>query len=208
MTMHDRATAPIRRRKRGLSIGAGDVAVWSLGITLAVLASWLPWDAYFNAANYDRPTMKFSRDGQVPADIVGVPDARMPIFADVSETVVGDPPPRLVPLDEDANPFERLPPLPSDQEMAQTPDLPEGVDPITTQTIAGDDADAADAAARNRVYTLVRSQGRAALIADVDGIYLVRAGAFLPDGRRIVSVTRTEAGMVIQTTGNGTVRLR
>ena len=200
--------APVRRKIRRPNIGLGDVIVWGLGITLAVLALWLPWDAYFNSSNYSRPTMQFSRDGEVPADIIGVPDARAPIFDGVAETFIGDPPPRLAASDDSVNPFERDPLPPAENEVTEAPELPEGVDPITTQTVGPTGSVPGEGSGGGGAFTLVQSQGRSALIADEYGIYLIRPGAMLPDGRRIVSVTETDDGMVVETSGNGIIELR
>lgn len=161
----------------------GDVIVWSGALALAGLAVWFPWDVYWNEARYGPPQFQFSRGGEVPADVIALEQGRAPLFDMVAGTYVGDPPPRDVPAEGPPSPFTTAAiPLddgPTDEEEEETPP---GVDPITTASVPGSGAAAAS------VYRLIDAGRGLALIADTEGIYIVRPGAMLPDGRRVTAV--------------------
>ena len=173
----------LRRRRRFWRnvrrAGLGDYIAWGGALAMAAVSVWLPWDVYLNGANYGPPSFQFSRDGEVPADIVALREGRSPLFDMVAESYIGDPPPVVQPQSDasGANPFD------DPQFAADDTDetLPDGVDPITTASIPGDGAAA-------HVYKLIDAGSGLALIADREGIYIVRPGAMLPDGRRVSAV--------------------
>ncbi|QBK30482.1 hypothetical protein [Roseitalea porphyridii] len=184
--------SPDRRRWRRSRLGrawrslrrarAGDVIVWSAALGLAALAVWFPWDVHLNEARYGPPTFQFSRGGEIPADVIALEDGRAPLFDMVAGTYAGDPPPREVPAEQPPNPFTSAAvPLDDGQADEEQEATPPGVDPITTASIP-------DGEAAARVYRLLDAGRGLALIADAEGIYIVRPGAMLPDGRRVTAV--------------------
>lgn len=182
---HKRRRGPLVRVWRGLKrTGPGDVIAWGGAVTLAAISVWFPWDVYMNQARYGPPTFQFSRSGEVPADVIALEEGRAPLFDLVAGTYVGDPPPK--PLDEDqeagTDPFTTAAvPLEDDDAAAVEEALPPGVDPITTASVP-------QGVAVTPVYTLLDAGRGVALIADAEGIYIMRPGAVLPDGRRVAAV--------------------
>lgn len=183
--------SPDRRRWRRSRLGrawrglrrarAGDFIVWSGALALAALAVWFPWDVHLNEARYGPPTFQFSRDGEIPADVIALEEGRAPLFDMVDGTYAGDPPPREVPAEEPPNPFATAAIALEGEQDEDEQALPPGVDPITTASVP-------DGEAASRVYRLLDAGRGLALIADTEGIYIVRPGAVLPDGRRVTAV--------------------
>lgn len=178
-----------RRRKRA---SAGDIGVGFGATVLAGLALYLPWDAYFNAENYSPPRMEFSRGGEVPPDALAAREDRLPMFAFPEERFAGQPAPDL-PVDDP----------PPGVDPITTAGVPDGVDPITTGGVEPGPRNVEATA----VYTLIDASDGAALIADRDGIYLVRRGDMLPDGRRVLAVTGRGGTARIDAVGEGAVLL-
>lgn len=162
---------------------AGDFAFWGGALSLAALSAYLPWDVYLNQARYGPPEFQFSRSGEVPADVIALQEGRAPLFDMVAETYVGDPPPRPVDDPDGVDPFTTAAiPLDTGEEEGEREDLPPGVDPITTASVPS------GAGAAARTYKLLDAGRGLALIADEDGIYIVRPGTLLPDGRRVSAI--------------------
>ena len=166
--------------------GPGDYIAWGGALGLACASVWLPWDVYLNGAGYGPPSFQFSRSGEVPADVIALREGRSPLFDMVAESYVGDPPPvvRAQTDQERRDPFDRT----TDVAEGTASALPDGVDPITTAGVPSDGGGA------RHVYTLINAGGGLALIADREGIYIVRSGAMLPDGRRVSAVVGRGAG--------------
>ena len=88
-----RRSGRIGRAWRGLKrAGPGDCTVWGGALALAAFSIGFPWDAYVNQARYGPPTLQFSRNGAVPADVIALREGRAPLFDMVAGTYVGDPP--------------------------------------------------------------------------------------------------------------------
>ncbi len=179
-----RRRGPLRRTWRTLrKARAGDFAFWAGALSLAALSAYLPWDVYINHARYGPPEFQFSRSGEVPADVVALQEGRAPLFDMVAETYVGDPPPRPLDDPDGVDPFTTAAiPLDTGEEEAEPREVPPGVDPITTASVPSSGGAAAHS------YTLLDAGRGLALIADQDGIYIVRPGTLLPDGRRVSAI--------------------
>ncbi|WP_306118264.1 MULTISPECIES: hypothetical protein [unclassified Roseitalea] len=184
-----------KRRRRATRIAPVDVAIGFAVTMIAGFSIYLPLDAHFNADGYSPPELEFSRGGKVPADEIGGQQPRTPLF-DAEQTA------RVVAPDE-ADPGEAAA---GATDPVTTAGVPPGVDPVTTGTVPQEDSPrrvGEDAA----VYTLVDARPGSALIADRQGIYLVRRGARLPDGRRVVAVSGQGATVRIELAGGDVARL-
>lgn len=197
-----RRSGRIGRAWRGLKrAGPGDCTVWGGALALAAFSIWFPWDAYVNQARYGPPTLQFSRNGAVPADVIALREGRAPLFDMVAGTYVGDPPPRDLAGGVPADPFATAAPVSEDRDGAdEAAASPLGIDPITTAGVPDGDAAA-------HVYRLLDAGRGLALIADTEGIYIVRPGAVLPDGRRVTAVLGRGGSARIVTGDESEVRL-
>lgn len=187
-----RSGSKSKRKARRVKLDAGDVG---LGFGIAVIAGfavYLPWDAYFNADSYAPPRLEFSRGGEVPPDAIASREDRLPVFAFPEERFAGLPAPDL-PVDDP----------PAGVDPITTATIPAGVDTMTTGSVPPAPRDVGETA----VYTLIDATDGAALIADRNGIYLLRRGDLLPDGRRVLSVTGQGATARIEAVGDGAVLL-
>lgn len=199
--------SPRRRTRQGRlwrdlkRCGPGDYVAWGGALAMAALSVWFPWDVYLNESRYGPPELEFSRGGEIPADVIALQDGRAPLFDMVAETFVGDPPPSEIAEGTPVDPFTmRTGPGQDDREDTESESLPPDVDPITTASVP--DGDAA-----MRVYRLLDAGRGLALIADTEGIYIVRPGAVLPDGRRVMAVVGSGGGARIVTGDRTEVRL-
>ena len=192
----------LARLRRALErAGPGDYLVRGGALALAAVAIWFPWDVHVNQARYGPPTFQFSRDGAVPADVIALGQGRAPLFDMAAGTHVGDPPPAVPAEGAPADPFATAALPLGDRDGADEADaLPPGVDPITTAGVPDGDAAA-------HVYHLLDAGRGLALIADTEGIYIVRPGAVLPDGRRVTAVLGRGGSARIVTGDESEVRL-